>query len=159
MSFGAHADITLEPGTYYIDGGDLTANAQAEIHGTGVTIVLTSSGAAGDIGSVHINGNSSVSLTAPSDGPFAGLVIVQDRRAPSDGTSVFNGGASMSFGGMLYFPSQGVRFNGNNDTNALACTEIIARLVTFTGDAGFTDSGCEAAGVTSPQAGGAQLAE
>ncbi|MGH6831164.1 MAG: pilus assembly protein TadG-related protein, partial [Methylocella sp.] len=41
----AKADVTLNPGIYYLDGGDLTVNAQAKLTGTGVTIVFTGSGA------------------------------------------------------------------------------------------------------------------
>src|SRR5690606_6394325 len=61
MKFGAQANVTLQPGTYYIDKGDLEVSGGARIRcnctGTeGVTFVLTSSGSPSDIGSVTING-------------------------------------------------------------------------------------------------------
>jgi hypothetical protein len=38
------ANVTLNPGIYYLDGGSLTVNAGTTLTGTGVTLVFTGSG-------------------------------------------------------------------------------------------------------------------
>jgi hypothetical protein len=81
ISVNAGASLTLNPGIYYIDGGSLSANGGGTITGTGVTIVLTSSSGK-DYATANINGNASISLTAPIAGPTAGLVIFEDPKAP-----------------------------------------------------------------------------
>jgi Flp pilus assembly protein TadG len=84
LSFTTGANVVLDAGLYYIDGGSFSItdlNCSASISGTGVTIVLTHVAAAkaGDIdidpGATACNGGNTppnVSLSAP--GPAAGLL-------------------------------------------------------------------------------------
>ena len=149
LDIGAKAKITLAPGTYYIDKGDLTINAQATLSGSNVTIVLTSSGAASQIGTVTINGGAAVNLTAPpdTDTGHRGMIFFQDRRATATGTAKLNGGATMNLFGAVYFPAQAIQFSGNNSSSSPECTQIIGRTVTFIGNSAVKDGGCPAAGV------------
>ncbi|MCK6449492.1 MAG: pilus assembly protein TadG-related protein [Alphaproteobacteria bacterium] len=155
LDIGAQAVVTLSPGTYYIDGGDLKVNGQATIKcpsctGTsGVTFVLTSSGSADDIGIADINGGADVKLQAPSDAgnPFAGLLIVQDRKAGSSGVMKLNGGSTQVLNGAIYAPKSEVQWSGTTDTTTNACIEIVARLITFIGNSAIDNSGCSAMGV------------
>jgi Putative Flp pilus-assembly TadE/G-like len=161
IDFGAKANITLNPGTYYIDKGNITINAQATVTGNGVTFVLTSSGAASQIGTVTINGGATVNLSAPSDptATFQGVTFFQDRRADTSGVDKINGGSSMNIGGAIYFPAQTVQFNGNDATAGPRCTIIVARLITFTGNSSIVDTGCQQAGVTPVQVTGVKFSE
>jgi Flp pilus assembly protein TadG len=149
LDIGAKAKITFAPGTYYIDKGDLTVNAQATLTGTNVTIVLTSSGAASQIGTVTINGGAVVNLTAPTDPDTGhrGLIFFQDRRASSAGTAKLNGGATMNLFGAVYFPAQAIQFSGNNSSSSPECTQIIGKTVTFIGNSTVKDANCSQAGV------------
>jgi hypothetical protein len=122
MKFGSGVTATLKPGTYYIDKGDFDVGASAVITcscgtaatGAGVTIVLTSSGATKDIGSVTINGQAKVTLRAPSKSvdtnginyPYPGMLFIQDKRATSKVVNKLNGGADLNLSGALYFPNQ-----------------------------------------------------
>lgn len=126
-----HGQLNLAPGTYYIDGGSLTINAQAKVNGNGATIVLTGDNAAA-VGTVRINGGAEVNLKAPAGGPFQGIVFYQDRIAGTSGDNRFNGGATMRLQGVVYFPRQPVQFNGGADIPG--CTQIVARTVAFTGN-------------------------
>jgi hypothetical protein len=159
IDFGAKANVTMSPGTYYINKGDLTINAQANVTGNGVTIVLTSTGSASQIGTITINGGATVNLTAPGDSTadFPGLVFFQDRRADPDGGNKLNGGSSMNIAGGIYFPAQSVQFSGNDGTNGPRCTIIVARLVTFTGNSSIVDNNCAAAGVPPIQVAGVKF--
>jgi Flp pilus assembly protein TadG len=161
LEIGAKANITLAPGTYYIDKGDLTVNAQATLTGTNVTIVLTSSGAASQIGTVTINGGAVVNLTAPPDADTGhrGMIFFQDRRASAAGTAKLNGGATMNLFGAAYFPAQAIQFSGNNSSSSPECTQIIGRTVTFIGHSAVKDGGCPAAGVLPIQITGVKVAE
>lgn len=147
LSFGAQADVTLAPGEYIIDGGDLTVNAQAAIQGDGVVIILTGD-SPGDIGNVKINGGADIELSPPTTGDYTGVTMYQDRRAPAGGNNDILGGASMIMNGAVYFPSQEITYSGGS--NAVStCLQIIGNKVTFSGNAElFNDqSTCDLYGV------------
>ena len=111
---------------------------------------LAASANTATIGTVDIRGGADVQLRAPADpaNPFRGVLFYQDRRAPVNTTGVnkFNGGATMKLEGSIYIPQQGVEFQGNNSLSK-TCTQIIARTVSFTGNAYIDNTGCQAAGV------------
>ncbi len=70
-------DVTLEPGTYFIDGGDINFNSGANITGEGVTLVLSnsSSSSTATIGTINMNGGANLNLTAPDSGNYAGIAF------------------------------------------------------------------------------------
>src|SRR5262249_28629589 len=69
-----NATANLAPGVYWITDGNLDIRSNGHVTcaactgGTGVTIILTAGSATGQIGTVMMNSNSSVTLTAPSTG-------------------------------------------------------------------------------------------
>lgn len=137
LTINANADITLEPGTYYITNGDLRINGGAEVLGEGVTIVMTGSGS--NVGSITINGSAELDLSAPIDGsgePYEGILIYQDRDAPA-GTNRINGGSTNNLVGTIYTPSQAVEFSGNS-SNASSCLRLVAKTVKFGGNSGMS---------------------
>lgn len=155
LSFGSQADVTLAPGTYYIDGGNFTVNGGAKVRcscpsGTdGVTIVLTSTTGWSKIGTVTINGGADVVLRAPTaaNDPFKGLLFYQDPHASTTGVNKLNGGSNMTLTGGVYFPKQQIQFNGDNNSAANTCTQIIGRTVEFTGNSKIYNNGCAEAGI------------
>lgn len=167
LDFGANANVTLQPGTYYINAGDFKVNAQARLRcncsnpGDGVTIVLTSTGAASTIGTVTINGGADIVLNAPTAEayPLPGLLFYQDPRAPTNGVNKLNGGSSMILDGANYFPKQLVQWAGTNDTTTPHCVQIVARLVVFTGNSVLDNSHCQEAGVNPVQITGVRVVE
>ncbi|HEU0311559.1 MAG TPA: pilus assembly protein TadG-related protein [Sphingomicrobium sp.] len=145
--------VTLDPGTYIIDGGDLNIGAQANVTCNGCTFILTSQTAdtnPSSIGNVTINGGATVDLSAPNTGDYAGIVIYQDRRAIYDGsantTNLINGNASSSFEGAFYFPSQKAQFTGTAGMDT-ECMQLVARRVEFIGTAGITNN-CPSGGAS-----------
>jgi Flp pilus assembly protein TadG len=132
ISVNAGATLTLNPGIYYIDGGDLSANGGGTINGAGVTIVLTSSSGR-NYATANINGNASINLTAPISGATAGLVVFLDPKAPI-GTSVsLIGGSTQTLGGAIYAPTGAISYSGGAATSA-SCTQIIGDTVSFSGN-------------------------
>ena len=86
------------------------------------------------------------SIVAPTSGPLAGLAIFQDRNAPASGTDSFTGGSTQNITGAIYFPTQSVTFNGGTTTGGAICTQIVASIITFNGNAAFNNN-CTGTGV------------
>ncbi len=128
-------NVTFSPGTYIIDGGDFTVSGTSTLIGDGVTFVLTGSGT--DYATVKFSGGTIADLTAPTDGPFDGILFYQDADAPSFKgntmiSNTFLGGSEMVLTGALYFPSQEIVYTGGANLGGV-CIQIIGRKVTFTG--------------------------
>lgn len=136
-------NVTLNPGLYIIDGGSLSINAQANVSGSGVTIVLTSHTGT-NWPTVTINGGATVDLSAASDsttGPtgfqaLQGIVMYMDRNAPAGTSLKLNGGSSQSFTGAIYTPTGAVTFTGGSTTNS-GCLQLVANTIAFGGNANF----------------------
>jgi Flp pilus assembly protein TadG len=131
LTLNADANVTLDPGIYYVGKGGLSVNGNATLNGTGVTLVFTASN--GGYGGATINGGATVNLTAPNFGPTAGIVIFGDRNMPTGTSFKLNGGSSQYFGGAVYVPKGAVEFSGNQGTST-KCTQIIGDTITFTGN-------------------------
>jgi len=144
--------VTLSPGLYVIDGGDFKTNANGNITGTGVTIVLRNEGQIN-----NINGSSTVNLSAPdttdSAGGWEGILFFQDPDTTTSCTgnncNTLNGSASTTFQGAMYFPDQEINMNGGNEGGS-NCLQVVALRVGFSGNANLNmnGSGCSSAGVT-----------
>ena len=132
ISINAGATLTLNPGIYYIDRGNLTINGGGALVGSGVTLIFTSSTGA-NYATANINGNATVDLTAPNSGSTAGIVIMMDRNAPTGTAVSLGGGSSQTFGGAIYAPTGAVTYSGGASTSS-SCTQIIGDTVTFTGN-------------------------
>lgn len=167
LSISGQVKVKLKPGTYYIVDGDLTISG-GTITGDydkpedGVTFVLTTRSVQGySIGGVHINGNASLDLRAPSDpaNPFHGLLFYQDRRARTGESNKFNGSAGLNLQGAIYFPVQDVEWSGNNASGTAACIQVVARMVTFTGTSALSADHCGERGERQIRMGMTRLSE
>jgi hypothetical protein len=127
------------PGVYVLEVGGFRINAGAKVTGEDVTFILTNGGI------ISFNGTASINLEAPDSGPYAGVLIYQDREANPDDINHVNGDSTSSFEGVIYTPSQKIVFNGNGTTSSPQCTHVIGRIVHLSGTASFgndcTDNG------------------
>jgi hypothetical protein len=128
ISMNSNGNLTLPAGLYYLKGGTLSWQ-NGTISGTGVTIFLT-----GAVSSISINGNMVVNISAPLSGPYAGVVIYQDRTLASPPNHTINGGSSMNFQGSIYLPGSYVKYAGGNGTTS---TALVADTIDFTGNTNF----------------------
>ncbi|MFD2056450.1 pilus assembly protein TadG-related protein [Mesorhizobium calcicola] len=117
-------NVTLSPGVYVVQG-DLKINANAAIIGSGVTIFMSGSS------TVSMNGNASVKLSAPTSGPYSGVLFYGDRTGNS-ASSIFNGTADSLLTGAIYFPKQQVSYLGNFSGNS-GCTQVVANTIQWSG--------------------------
>lgn len=134
--------VHLEPGTYVIDGGDVSFGSQSTVTGTDVTLVLTGQGT--DYATLDINAGATVDLRAPTSGDWEDIAIYQDRDAPSTSgsgliTNTMNGNASMTIEGVVYFPSQRVYVNGTGSSSN-GCMNLVARQVAFSGNSAVVNT-------------------
>lgn len=141
ISLTGQANLTMTPGTYFLDQGGFTMAGQSSVSGTGVTIILTSS-TGSNIGSVSITGGGTISLSAPTSGNLAGILFFGDARSPGQ-TEKFAGGSGMTVSGAMYFPSDNIDFHGNSSQSGNPCFQMVAQTMTFTGGASL-GNGCPA---------------
>jgi Flp pilus assembly protein TadG len=128
--------VTMDPGTYYVDGGDISFGSKANVSGNGVTIAMTGpNGAAGDL---NMNAQATLDLKAPSSGTYAGILFFRDRRASNIEIKI-NGGADATLVGALYFPSSNVTFTGGSGFEA-RCFQLVGQILTFRGNAEINNS-------------------
>ncbi|WP_265563516.1 Tad domain-containing protein [Sphingomicrobium arenosum] len=136
IDVASNTTVNLPAGVYYIDGGNV--NIQGTLTGTDVTIVLTNrnTSSTATIGTFDMNAQAKMTLSAPTTGTWAGMAIYQDRRAvnqPKQNPNKINGGSTGIIEGVLYFPNQGLAYNGDG-TSDFVCTRIVSRRVTFSGN-------------------------
>jgi hypothetical protein len=135
LDFNDKDPVTLSAGIYFIGEHGLQVNAQATLTGTGVTLVFTESN--GSYGQATVNGGAAVNLTAPTEGPTAGIAIFGDRNMPSNIDYKFNGGATQVFTGAVYLSKAHVSFDGGASASN-ACLQLIGQTLTFNGNSNFS---------------------
>ncbi len=96
--------LTMNPGIYVITGGGFTSTGNGIINGSGVMIYNAGSNypaAGGTFGAITLRGTGIVTLTAPREGPYAGIVIFQ----PRDNTRALDlSGPGVKLTGKIYAP-------------------------------------------------------
>jgi Flp pilus assembly protein TadG len=138
IKINAGATVTFNPGLYIVDGGGITISG-GTVSGSGVTFYLT--GASGNGSSaqnysgVTINGNATVNLSSPctsSGGSIAGMLFFQDRSITNGAASSFNGSASSTYSGALYFPTTPLAYSGSSAANMF--TLLVSDTLSFLGN-------------------------
>lgn len=122
--------ITMEPGLYIIDNGKLELKDEAALIGEGVTIHLHDKKAEFDIG-----GSSTLSLSAPEDGPMKGLLIVQDK-GDIKKENKWDSKRQSELTGVVYLPEG--RFKSQIESSITAteaCFVLLASEIVFSGKA------------------------
>lgn len=146
INMTGHID-TLAAGVYIFNGGAITINGgeNGGMTGTGVTLIFMNGA------SITMNGNPPINLSAPTTGPYAGMLFMGDRT----GTPLqnkFNGSASSSMTGTIYFPNDNVLYAGNF-AGFNGCTQVVANTIEWTGNTNLAVD-CTAYGMGVIQVGG-----
>ena len=126
----------LQPGVYYLNNTSLNLAGQTRLVGTGVTIILTGS----NPGTVSMNGNSSMSLTAPTADTCAAagtcdyinMLLIQAPGATLGNNNTINGDNNSMLDGAIYFPRGDLTFTGSSSA-ATQCAMIVGYTVDFSG--------------------------
>ena len=149
FQYGNNANITLQPGVYWV-GTRLTLGNTASITGTGVTIILDGSYA------ISLGNNNTLNLTAPTSGATAGIALYSSPLNASL-TQTFPINSTLNVTGAVYFPSQTIAFDNGAATGASACTQLVAKVLTF-GNNSTYGFGASCGGVGTTQIGSASVA-
>ncbi|TGT70890.1 hypothetical protein EN802_21500 [bacterium M00.F.Ca.ET.159.01.1.1] len=124
-----NGNVALSSGTYVVQG-NLKINAGAVVTCaspcTGVTIFMAGSN------TVSINGNATVTLSAPTSGTYSGVLFYGDRTGTA-AQSTFNGTADSLLTGAIYFPRQQVNYLGNFSGQG-GCTQVVADTIQWSGN-------------------------
>lgn len=138
INLSGQSSLVMSSGVYYMDSGDFSVSGGATVTapGSGVTIILTNNIGSG-YGTVSISGGASVTLSAPTTGPTAGLLFVGDPKS-SGLTESFSGGSSQVLSGALYFPTNNISYSGNSAVNP--CITLVAQDITITGNGNMGNS-------------------
>jgi len=123
----------LNPGTYILKGGGVqTQSANSIITGTGVFLYNTYSNPSRPYTPFNIVANSTATLTAPTTGTYAGVLIMEDRSiAAGTYTDNFGGGSSAAYTGIIYGPKSTMNFYGN--ASLTAYTIIVSYRLSMVG--------------------------
>jgi hypothetical protein len=120
-----NATVSFSPGLYILKDGALNIKGSSVITGTGVTFftVGTTSKA------TSLSSSSSVTLSAPTTGPYAGILFA-DRLNDPGLANTFSAG-TMVLNGVVYYPHQHVEWKGGG---AADYTILITDTIKFTGN-------------------------
>jgi len=130
LSLGTQGDtVTLNPGIYVVTG-ELQTGSGTIAGGDGVTFYLAGSGYA------YIQNGATLNLSAPTSGPYNGILFYQDRADTH--AALIEGGSNSSLQGILYFPSAALEIG--NGTTTTAYTPIVAQSLTMQGGSNLTDA-------------------
>lgn len=144
LSFAGDTTITFTPGVYIIEKNFSLAGNVTIASASGVTFYL---GGGASTATLDWTGNIATksAMTAPTSGPYAGVLIYQDRSASLGNAAAITGNASFTLGGIVYMPSATLTMTGNSSTTPPAAEglSVIADSIHVNGNAGFA-SGTEA---------------
>jgi hypothetical protein len=131
ITIAGSAAVTFNPGLYVIKpiGGlpaGLVINSSGTLDGNGVTFY---NGA--QSGPLSITSTGTVTLTAPTSGPYAGILMFQDPANTSPAT--VTGNSNSKFQGALYFPNAPLTLN-NIGSLSPVCTIVVAGSLDINGN-------------------------
>ena len=131
LTINGASDVTFSAGVYVIRDNDFLVDDAAEITGNGVTIHFGSGDPA-----MHIASGTTVSLTAPTSGDTAGVLVSQNRDTHPQTEYRISSNNADTLVGTIYLPRG--KFVVDSTTpvaGASAYTAIIARMVKIEGSA------------------------
>lgn len=115
--------VSLNPGIYYLQNGLLIDN-NANVTGNGVMIYNTGTGRIS--APISFQGGGQITLTAATTGPYAGLVIYQQRSSTTS-MNIANGSTTMIVG-TVYAPSATAIFAGGSSSSQFGSQFIVGQL-------------------------------
>ena len=123
LAIGGSADVFLRPGIYVIKGGALKVSGKARLTGENVGFYLL-----GEETTFSFGPNTAIDLTAPRDGPMAGILFFEDRRNDRGNRHVIRSNGARSLVGTFYLPRGRLVIDATKPVfDESAYTVIIAR--------------------------------
>lgn len=123
IAMSSGANVTLQPGIYYIDDGAFTVSSST-LTGNGVMIYAERT--------FGLSGSSPVVLSPPTSGTYQGLSIFQDRNPVSPYPVGLSGGSNLNLSGTIYAPKARVTLSGTSGVANIG-SQIIADMISMSG--------------------------
>ena len=138
LSLTLGANVTLTPGTYYVNGNISLRNSSI-LTGTGVTIVTS--------GNIELEQSSTINLAAANGdvgGAVGGIVIV------STGSSIrLENSGTRNLTGVIYAPNASLSIDNNATLTTTSCLQYIVGNATIGNNANMDASTCVSMGAQS----------
>jgi len=131
ISLAGKVNVVLNPGIYYMQGGGFSSTSSGTLSGDGVLIYNAPQSTSDKI---SIQGQGTVNLTAPTTGPYQGMLFWQDRTSTVPMEIAGNGASSMI--GLFYAASANLKVTGNGG-QAVVGSQYISYDLTLGGNGGF----------------------
>ena len=126
--------LTLSPGIYVLGPPGLDISS-GSLNATGVMFYFTT-GAGSTYGTLKLAGGSSISISPPTSGAYAGISFFQDRSSPYNAGFTLTGGSGINVSGTVYAPSVQMTLSGTSD--AIIGNQLIADTFRLTGNSTIT---------------------
>lgn len=137
-------NVQMPKGMYYFKNATVSLGSNATLSGAEVTLFL-------DAGStLALGGGGAANLSAPTTGPYQGILVFQSRSTPVATALSLGGNGSLHLNGAIYAPSITLELTGNASFDSKLGFVIAARMRAG-GSSSFTINAFGAAGVN-PQA-------
>jgi hypothetical protein len=136
ISFGAYTNAVFQPGIYVLRNGGLNTSGNTTATGNGVAFYLTGTGTAVQLQNdyVDLSAQTTLTITAPTTGPMAGIAIYQDNSAATGTlTNTLSGNSTINFTGLLYFGNQNVTVSGSSENQSAGFTAMVAYTINYSG--------------------------
>ena len=125
LSLQGNSVVTLNPGVYVIKDGGLSTSGQASLTGVGAGFFIT-----GKASPVVFGSSTHISLTAPKDGPMAGLLFFEDPALTVKLKHKITSDDARVLLGTMYFPVGGLVIDAKQPVaDQSAYTAIVAQTL------------------------------
>ena len=125
IKIDGNARVYMRPGIYVIKDGPLNVDSNAKLEGEYVGMYLT-----GDKATFRFASNATIDLSAPKDGPLAGLLFFEDRNAPQLRRHEILSNYAHNLLGTIYLSQGRLVVDADNEiADKSAYTAIVARRI------------------------------
>jgi hypothetical protein len=122
IQISGQTTLTMEPGIYYMDGGDFQFSGQGNLNASGVMIYSTAG--------LSVTGLGSVTMSPPTSGIYTGITYFQSRT--SSATALVNGNGGYNITGTFYLAGGLANLQGNGD--ASVASQVVCLLMSSGGN-------------------------
>jgi len=133
---GTGTALTMNPGVYVIIGGGFSVSNSSSVSGAGVVLYNAGSNfpaAGGTYGAISFGSSGTITLTAPTSGPYTGVLIFQAR--DNTQTLSLNASAVVGLSGTIYAPAALLSLGGSSQLH----TSAIVSQLSLNGNGGSAE--------------------
>ena len=100
IDFKAGTKVTMNPGLYVMSEGPLNVQSSSTVEAKGVTVAFTSKKS-----TLSLQGGAKMKITAPTDGPFAGIALFSESVATNVEWFTISGNSQLEMDGVMHLPN------------------------------------------------------